>query len=164
MKKAKDFENLWFRYKTEGEPRYISINQFCMQNGVQYSQFNKWFRNTRQDVIPVIIDGVPEEPVQEELPTEAVTEQSEPRNDRSNEIMVIFNGDVFIFMSRDRRKIKLIHYEDHAYFLHEKTFTSGYKYMLIDYTDDGRRVYKLEWKELVALLQSPVIESMKISA
>lgn len=88
MKKAKDFENLWFRYKTEGEPRNISINQFCMQNGVQYSQFNKWFRNTRQDVIPVIIDGVPEEPVQEELPAEAVTEQSEPRNDRSNEIMV----------------------------------------------------------------------------
>lgn len=75
-----------------------------------------------------------------------------------------YNGDVFIFMSRDRRKIKLIHYEDHAYFLHEKTFTSGYKYMRIDYADDGRRVYRLEWKELVVLLQSPVIESMKISA
>lgn len=50
MKKAKDFENLWFRYKTEGEPKNISINQFCMQNGVQFTQFNKWFRSTRQDV------------------------------------------------------------------------------------------------------------------
>ena len=39
-----------------------------------------------------------------------------------------YNGDVYIFMSRDRRKIKLIHYEDHAYYLHEKSFTQGYRF------------------------------------
>ena len=89
MKKAKDFENLWFRYKTEGEPKNISINQFCMQNGVQFTQFNKWFRSTRQDVIPVIIEGTPEEQVQEASQTASVTEQPELKHGRSNEIMVI---------------------------------------------------------------------------
>ena len=31
------------------------------------------------------------------------------------------NGDVYIFMSKDQRKVKMIHYERHAYYLHEKT-------------------------------------------
>lgn len=67
----------------------ISINQFCMQNGVQFNQLNKWFRSTRQDVIPVIIEGVPEEEPQEEVRTVALSEQLESSKERSNEIMVI---------------------------------------------------------------------------
>lgn len=61
MKSTKDFETLWFRYKTEAEPKNISINQFCIQNGVEYTQFNKWFRNTRKDIVPVVIEDMPEE-------------------------------------------------------------------------------------------------------
>lgn len=60
-----------------------------MQNGVQFTQFNKWLRSTRQDVIPVIIEGVPEEQPQEGAWTVALAEQSEPRNERTNEVMVI---------------------------------------------------------------------------
>lgn len=75
-----------------------------------------------------------------------------------------YNGDVYLFMSKDRRKLRMIHFEDHAYYLHEKSFTDGYKYMRLEYDDDGRKVYKIDWKDLVALLQSPVIESLKISA
>lgn len=75
-----------------------------------------------------------------------------------------YNGDVYIFMSKDRRKVKLIHFEDHAYYLHEKSYTNGYHFMRLSFDEEGKRVYKLEWKALVALLQSPVITTMKISA
>ena len=29
-----DFVKLWFLYKTEGEPKGISINSFCVNQGV----------------------------------------------------------------------------------------------------------------------------------
>ena len=75
-----------------------------------------------------------------------------------------YNGDVFIFMSKDRRRLRLIHFEDHAFYMHEKSFTQGYKYMKIQYADDGRTVCRMDWKDLVALLQSPVIDVMRITA
>ncbi|WP_144007972.1 IS66 family insertion sequence element accessory protein TnpB [Prevotella sp. P5-92] len=30
------------------------------------------------------------------------------------------NGDVYMFMSKDQTKVKMIHYENHAYYVHEK--------------------------------------------
>ena len=30
------------------------------------------------------------------------------------------NGDVYSFMSKDQTKVKMIHYENHAYYVHEK--------------------------------------------
>ncbi len=32
MLSEKDFERLWFPYKTEGEPNGVSINSFCIGN------------------------------------------------------------------------------------------------------------------------------------
>ena len=43
-----DFEKVWFLYKTEGEPKGISINTFCVNQGVPYNQFNDWFRKTHK--------------------------------------------------------------------------------------------------------------------
>lgn len=54
-----DFEKLWFLYKTEGEPKGISINSFCVNQGIPYSQFNDWFRKTHKKIVPVQIDGIP---------------------------------------------------------------------------------------------------------
>ena len=34
MYSDKDFQTFWFRYKTEGEPHGISINSFCINQGV----------------------------------------------------------------------------------------------------------------------------------
>lgn len=69
MYSASDFEKLWFLYKTEGEPKGISINSFCINQGVPYEQFNEWFRKTHKKIVPVQIDGAPtcEERNQEEI-------------------------------------------------------------------------------------------------
>lgn len=79
-----------------------------------------------------------------------------------------YSGDVFLFMSKDRRKVKMIHFEKHAYYLHEKVFSNGYKFMKITYAEDdteySRPIYQVSWKQLVAFLEMPVVESMKISA
>ena len=58
MYSDKDFQTFWFRYKTEGEPHGISINSFCINQGVPYKQFYAWFKkNAKDTVIPVEIEG-----------------------------------------------------------------------------------------------------------
>lgn len=60
MYSDKDFQTFWFRYKTEGEPHGISINSFCINQGVPYKQFYGWFKKHANDtVIPVEIEGTP---------------------------------------------------------------------------------------------------------
>ena len=72
------------------------------------------------------------------------------------------NGDVYIFMSKDQRKVKLVHYENHAFYVHEKSFTKDYKFVKIVLKDDVT-IYKIEWKSLVSVLESPVIKSISLS-
>ena len=71
------------------------------------------------------------------------------------------NGDVYMFMSKDQTKVKMIHYENHAFYVHEKSFVKGYKFVKIVIKDDVP-VYKIEWKSLVAVLESPVIRSISL--
>ena len=59
MYSASDFEKLWFLYKTDGAPQGVSINDFCLRQGVPYNEFNKWFRKTHKAVVPVEIEGMP---------------------------------------------------------------------------------------------------------
>ena len=53
-----DFEKLWFLYKTDRVSKGISINAFCVNQGVSYTQFNSWFRRTQKSVDPVVVEGV----------------------------------------------------------------------------------------------------------
>ena len=55
-----DLEKAWFLYKTEYEPQNISINDFCMRKGIPHREFNKWFRNTHKQVVPVEVEGIPD--------------------------------------------------------------------------------------------------------
>ena len=71
------------------------------------------------------------------------------------------NGDVYIFMSKDQRKVKMVHYENHAFYVHEKSFTKDYKFVTIVLKDDVT-IYKIEWKNLVSVLESPVIKSISL--
>ena len=74
-----------------------------------------------------------------------------------------YNGDVFVFMSKDRRKVKMVHFENHAYYIHEKVFTNGYSFMLLEYRDEnGMKSYRMDWKDLVAVLESPVVKKLRL--
>lgn len=81
MYSASDFEKLWFLYKTDGEPQGLSINEFCLRQGVPYNEFNKWFRKTHKSVVPVQIEGMPESDAET---CNQVDVQSEKFNKKSN--------------------------------------------------------------------------------
>jgi fermentation-respiration switch protein FrsA (DUF1100 family) len=66
MYSSSDFEKVWFLYKTEGEPKGISINAFCENQGVPYEQFNDRFYKTRKKVVPVVVEGAPHVEAEEE--------------------------------------------------------------------------------------------------
>lgn len=53
-----DFEKAWFLYKTEYEPKNVSINEFCVSKGIPYRDFNTWFRKTHKQVDPLEVDGM----------------------------------------------------------------------------------------------------------
>lgn len=59
MYSSSDFEKLWFLYKTEGEPKGISINSFCLSQGVPYRDFNTWCVKPRKKIVPVQIEDAP---------------------------------------------------------------------------------------------------------
>ena len=61
------------RYKLEGTPSGISIEQFCLSNKVSYSLFEKWYKDTRHKLVPVQVEGLPsaEQSVMEESPSDS---------------------------------------------------------------------------------------------
>lgn len=71
------------------------------------------------------------------------------------------NGDVYIFMSKDCKKVKMVHFENHAYYLHEKTYVRGYSFMRISFDRSGP-VYHMDWKDVVAILETPVIKELRL--
>ena len=54
-----DFEKLWILYKTEGEPKGVSINAFCVSRGVNYREFNKWYYKMHKAIVPLEIEDAP---------------------------------------------------------------------------------------------------------
>ena len=72
MFSEKDFERLWFLYKTEGEPNGVSINSFCIGNNIPYTAFYDWFKKTQKKVVPVEVEGTPEELIAEGKQQQAI--------------------------------------------------------------------------------------------
>ncbi|WP_300763508.1 hypothetical protein [uncultured Bacteroides sp.] len=50
--------------KTEAEPKGVSINSFCINNNIPYTAFYNWFKKTQKKVVPVEVEGIPEELLQ----------------------------------------------------------------------------------------------------
>jgi transposase len=71
------------------------------------------------------------------------------------------DGDVFIVMSRDRRIVRLFTYDNRSYSLFEKKFVSGYKFMKVE-REGGELVYRIDWKDVVLLLENPIVKTLKI--
>ena len=70
-------------------------------------------------------------------------------------------GDVFIVMSRNRRIVRLFAYDNRSYSLFEKKFVSGYQFMKVE-REGNARVYRIDWKDVVLLLESPIVKTLKI--
>ena len=54
-----EFEKFWVLYKTEGEPKGVSINAFCISRGVNYREFNKWYYKMHKAIVPLEIEDAP---------------------------------------------------------------------------------------------------------
>ena len=65
----KKSQKILFQYQTEAMPKGISIEQFCSRNKVPYNISYKWYKDTRNKIVEVKVDGLPtlaqEEPKQE---------------------------------------------------------------------------------------------------
>ncbi len=59
MFSSKDFEKCWFFYQSEGLPLKMSIEEFCLKQGVPFNEFNKWYRDTHKRIHPIQVEGVP---------------------------------------------------------------------------------------------------------
>lgn len=71
------------------------------------------------------------------------------------------DGDVFIVMSRDRRIVRLFTYDNRSYSLFEKKFVAGYQFMKVE-REGGERVYRIDWKDVVLLLENPIVKTLKV--
>ncbi len=87
MFSEKDFERLWFLYKTEGEPKGVSINSFCIGNNIPYTAFYDWFKKTQKKVVPVEVEGIPEELIGNEE-QDVTKENPKPPTPHKGSIMV----------------------------------------------------------------------------
>lgn len=68
------------------------------------------------------------------------------------------DGDVFVVLSKDQCKVRLFNYDRRSYTLYEKCFTSGYRFMKVEYKD-ASPVYSIDWKDVVLLIESPVAKT-----
>lgn len=70
------------------------------------------------------------------------------------------SGDVFVVMSRNRRLVRLFAYDRISCSLFEKRFVSDYEFMRVEY-DGEQPVYRMDWRDLVMLLESPVRKRLR---
>ena len=70
-------------------------------------------------------------------------------------------GDVFIVMSRNRRIVRMFSFDNRSYSLFEKKFVAGYQFMKVE-RNGADIVYRIDWKDVVLILESPVVKILKI--
>ena len=67
------------------------------------------------------------------------------------------------FISSCRKTAVSFSYDNRSYGLFEKKFVAGYQFMRVIKDDEGNEVaYWIDWKDVVLLLENPVIKSLKI--
>lgn len=69
--------------------------------------------------------------------------------------------EVFIIMSRDRRKVRLFNYDRRSESLFEKRFSSGYRFMKVTW-EGTQPYYSINWKDVLLILNNPVVNILKI--
>lgn len=78
MATSKDFEKIWIKYQNEVQSTGKSIVTYCQENGIVYSQFERWYKSKGRSsakvpqLVPVEVMDIPEKDEQEneiEYPT-----------------------------------------------------------------------------------------------
>ena len=69
MNMSEFYSAFLFRYQTDAAPRQISINAYCISEGVEYRNFIKWYRDNKKRIResemeeirlrPLTVTGVP---------------------------------------------------------------------------------------------------------
>ena len=92
MFSSKDFEKCWFLYQSEGLPYNLSIEEFCLKQGVPVSEFNKWYRDTHKRIHPIQVDGAPASEAKEDTAEDQNSSQVSVRI----AVTICMNNGVFI--------------------------------------------------------------------
>ena len=58
VERRKSIKRFYFQYQTEAMPKDVSIEQFCSRNKVPYNIFYKWYKDTRNKIVEVKVDGL----------------------------------------------------------------------------------------------------------
>lgn len=69
--------------------------------------------------------------------------------------------EVFIIMSKDRRKVRMFNYDRRSATLFERRFSAGYKFMKVEKQGE-ETFFSIDWRDVVVLLESAVINTLKI--
>jgi len=69
--------------------------------------------------------------------------------------------EVFIIMSKDRRKVRLFNYDRLSAALFEKRFSANYRFMKVEKAGE-ETFYSIEWRDVVMLLENAVINKLII--
>ena len=83
MYSSEDLERFYFQYQTEAMPKGISIEQFCSRNKVPYNIFYKWYKDTRNKIVEVKVDGLPTS-TQEEPKVESRSQEQSSTETKSS--------------------------------------------------------------------------------
>lgn len=70
-------------------------------------------------------------------------------------------GDIFIFMSKNRRIVRMFSFDKRSYSLFEKKFSPGYQFMKV-VKEGNETTYRIDWRDVILLLENPIIKSLSI--
>lgn len=70
--------------------------------------------------------------------------------------------DVFFYISKDYRKVRMVYYERNSFNLYTKTYEKEYSFLNIE-LENNWLVYKVNWSDLVSILENPVSKSIRIN-
>ena len=70
-------------------------------------------------------------------------------------------GEAYIMMSKDRHAVRMYSYDKRSCRLYEQRFDKDYTFMKVSGTD-GREVFSISWDDVVVLLGSPVVKTLRI--
>ncbi|WP_455634893.1 IS66 family insertion sequence element accessory protein TnpB [Parabacteroides sp.] len=72
-----------------------------------------------------------------------------------------YNGDAYVFLSKNRRTLKILRYDHDKVVLYDISYKRGYRFMRPVYKN-GELWHQLDFKYLVALLNCPSVKELKI--